>query len=116
MSESPLLILTIISFCFIALGVCCGLYLLYLSATGTPVSGRPLIQFSMLSVIVGFFMLVFGFLAHQNKQLERQLHRLQYEITRQKKGMVKHYDANLPLANQRTETTEPELPDKSQSK
>lgn len=82
LDESPLFVLTLLSIFFIVLGGICGIYLLWLSLSGTPVSGRPLIQFSMLSVIVGFFMLVFGFLAQQNKGLERQLTRLQYKINK----------------------------------
>lgn len=75
--ESPFFVLALISLFFLIVGSACGFYLLYLSFSGTPVSGRPLIQFSMLSVMVGLFMLIFGFLAQQNKRLERQLHRMQ---------------------------------------
>ena len=78
--ESPLLILVIASLVFLIIGIGMGVYLLILSLSGTPVSGRPSIQFSMLSMLVGFILLLFGFIAQQNKRLERQLHRLQREI------------------------------------
>ncbi len=80
LDESPMLVLALVSFFFIFLGGICGIYLFFLSFSGIPVAGRPLIHFSMLSVLVGLFMLVFGFLAQQNKRLERQLHRLQNEV------------------------------------
>jgi glycosyltransferase involved in cell wall biosynthesis len=75
--ESPLLVMTMVSLFFVFLGGICGFFLLYLSVTGTPVSGRPLIQFSMLSIIFGLLMVMFGFLLQQTKQLQRQIYRLQ---------------------------------------
>ena len=75
--ESPLLVLALASLFFVFLGGICGFYLLYLSVSGTPVAGRPLIQFSMLSIIFGLLLLMFGFLAQQIKQIQRQLYRLQ---------------------------------------
>lgn len=90
--ESPLFFLSIISLVFILLGCIGGLYLLALSLSGTPVAGRPLIQFSMLSIIVGIFMVVFGFLAQQNRSLERKLHFLQGEFM--KKSTKEDKDAD----------------------
>ena len=78
--ESPLFFLSLISLLFVVLGCSGGIYLLALSWSGNPVAGRPLIQFVMLAIIVGLFMLIFGFLAQQNRHLERQVLRLQYEI------------------------------------
>jgi dolichol-phosphate mannosyltransferase len=63
---------------FIILGVIAGIYLLQVSLTGEDaVSGRPLLFFSVLSIIVGVQGFVFGFLATQNRDTKRQLVRLQ---------------------------------------
>jgi len=59
--ESPLFFLSLISLFFVVLGCSGGIYLLALSLSGNPVAGRPLIQFVMLAIIVGLFMLIFGF-------------------------------------------------------
>jgi len=81
-SEAPLFLLGVAGLSLIILGVVLGIYLLALSITGTPVGGRPMVSFSALAIVVGFFTLLFGALAQQNKQLERQLHRVQREIRR----------------------------------
>lgn len=81
--ESPLLVLAAASLFFVFFGAVCGFYLFYLSVSGTPVAGRPLIQFSMLSIIFGLLLLVFGFLFQQGKRLERQFYRLQDDLRKQ---------------------------------
>ena len=85
----PLLLLGVVGLFSVGLGIVLGTYLLVLSMSGISVAGRPLIPFSALLVIVGFFILLFGFLAQQNKQLERQLHRLQREIRKRSLGDAK---------------------------
>ena len=97
--EAPLLLLGVAGLFLIALGIMLGIYLLTLSISGTPVGGRPLVPFSALSILVGFFTLLFGFLAGQNKQLERQLHRLQREMRKRNESSdstIGHEDVRSP--------------------
>ena len=84
MGEAPLLLLTSASALLVLVGLASGAYLLTLSVSGVPVGGRPLIQFAALSIVVGLFVLLFGLIAHQNKRLERQTHRLLRAIREQR--------------------------------
>ena len=80
--EAPLLLLGAIAFPLICVGFILGVYLLVLSFTGTPVSGRPMLTFVPFCIVVGFIILLIGWLAQQNKQLQRQFHRVQTMLLR----------------------------------
>ena len=80
--EAPLLLLGAFATLLIGLGGLLGVYLLVLSISGTPVSGRPLLVFVPFCIVVGFFVLLIGWLAQQNKQLQRQFHRVQTLLVR----------------------------------
>jgi len=79
-SMKPFLLFGGVGFLMIGLGAIGGIYLLILSIIGTPVSGRPLLIFSSVMVIMGLQMLLFGFLACQNRGICRQLSRIQKDI------------------------------------
>ncbi|MDA7645505.1 glycosyltransferase family 2 protein, partial [bacterium] len=78
--EAPLLLLGTAGGLLILFGLLTGFYLLAVSLSGTAVGGRPLVVFSPSCILVGFFMLLIGWLAQQNKQLQRQLHRIQTQF------------------------------------
>lgn len=78
----PFLFFGTVGFFFISLGVVFGGYLLYLSLSGIPVGGRPLLLVSILLIITGLQVLVFGFLASQNRAIRRQLSRLQRDVNK----------------------------------
>ncbi|PIT92426.1 MAG: hypothetical protein COU08_02425 [Candidatus Harrisonbacteria bacterium CG10_big_fil_rev_8_21_14_0_10_42_17] len=73
----PFLFFGIIGIILIALGIIAGFYLLFVSLGGTSVAGRPLLFFSILAIIGGMQMLIFGFLASQNRNIKRQIIRTQ---------------------------------------
>ena len=58
--------------------------MLYLSATGTPQAGRPMITFAVALIIIGLQVLIFGFLAAQNRSVKRQLLRMHRDISKRK--------------------------------
>jgi len=76
----PFLLFGGVGFLMIGLGTIGGIYLLILSITGTPVSGRPLLLFSSVMVLVGLLILLFGFLSCQIRGICRQLLRIQKDI------------------------------------
>ena len=78
--EAPLLLLGSAGLLFIALGVVLGIYLLALSISGETVGGRPMVTFAPLCILVGFFILLIGWLGQQNKQLQRQFHRIHSDL------------------------------------
>ncbi len=76
-----------LGFLFILVGALLGLYLLWLSLSGVGVAGRPALFASVLFIVVGIQILIFGFLASQNRELKRQFIRTQKlikETTKQK--------------------------------
>ena len=80
--EAPLLLLGSAGGLLILFGLLLGCYLLLVSLSGNPVGGRPAVVFSPSCILVGFFMILIGLLAQQNKQLQRQLHRIQTQLAK----------------------------------
>ncbi len=66
-----------LGFLFIAIGAALGIYLLWLSLSGIGVAGRPALFASVLFIVIGIQVLIFGFLASQNRDLKRQFIRTQ---------------------------------------
>jgi hypothetical protein len=61
----------------LVIGVIIGGYLLYLSASGIKVAGRPMLMAAVLLILFGLQVLVSSFLANQSMDLRRQLIRLE---------------------------------------
>lgn len=72
----PFLLFGIIGISMLVVGAVLGLYLLGVSLAGMPVAGRPMLFASVLFIIIGLQILLFGFLANQNRDLKRQLVRI----------------------------------------
>lgn len=60
-------------------GAVLSIYLISLSSE-SGVAGRPLLFATMLIILLGFLSLIFGFLATQNREIERQLTRIQKSL------------------------------------
>ena len=78
--QAPLLLLGGLGLFLITAGAGLGIYLFVLSFSGTPVGGRPLVVFAPACMLTGFFTLLFGWLAQQNREVQRQLHRIQSRL------------------------------------
>lgn len=61
-------------------------YLYSVSFSGHPVGGRPLFTVATLSILVGAQIILFGFLANQNRALRRQMLRIQRDLTMLRRG------------------------------
>lgn len=70
----PYILFGAFGFLLIGIGVILGLYLLVQSLS-VGVAGRPLLFVFVLCLVIGFQVLVFGFLASQNRDIKRQLTR-----------------------------------------
>jgi dolichol-phosphate mannosyltransferase len=73
----PYLLFGSVGFTLIVVGGVAGLYLLNIWLSGEPVGARPMLFFSVLSIIIGVQVLLFGFLATQGRDTKRQLVRIQ---------------------------------------
>ncbi|MDP2696264.1 MAG: glycosyltransferase family 2 protein [bacterium] len=80
----PFMLFGTVGLTLLGLGIAMGVYLLILSSSGTPVVGRPMLFAAVLFIIIGFQVLLFGFLANQNRNLKRQLSRVQRDINRRR--------------------------------
>ncbi len=67
---------------FFFIGAITGVYLLKLSLSGIAVSGRPLLVFSILMMIVGLQVIIFGFLANQGREIKKMIVRTQRDLRR----------------------------------
>ena len=76
-NESPMLFMGTLSVVFVSLGMVIGFYLIYewIERILNPV--RPLITIMVLLIITGMQMMIFTFLAYQNRMLRRELLRAQ---------------------------------------
>lgn len=82
-SESPILLLGTTSIFLIALGLIIGIHLIDLSLfQGIKVGGRPIIILMALLILVGIQMLVFCFIANQNRDLKRNIVKLESKLTK----------------------------------
>ena len=72
--ESPIILIGSTAIGLFVCGSAIGIYLAYLSLIkGVPVSGRPLLIYMLLFVLVGLITLIFCFLANQNRHVRKQL-------------------------------------------
>jgi len=79
-NESPILLLGSLSALFILFGAIIFSYLLYTYYAGNLNPIRPLMFFGLILMIVGVQILIFSFLAYQNKDLRKELLITQKEI------------------------------------
>ncbi|MEK7521030.1 MAG: glycosyltransferase family 2 protein [Patescibacteria group bacterium] len=78
-SVQPFILFGVIGFSLIFIGLVLGAYSLYLSLT-VGVAGRPVLYAIVLFIVAGLQIIVFGFLASQNRDLKRQFVRTQRMI------------------------------------
>ncbi|HNX81540.1 MAG TPA: glycosyltransferase family 2 protein [Candidatus Omnitrophota bacterium] len=83
--EAPILLLGATGLGSIALGILFGLILIYTRFTSQEDLSRPLINLTILLIITGTQLLIFCFLAYQNKRTQNQIVRLQRDIRFSKK-------------------------------
>jgi len=79
-SEAPLLFLGIIGLIFIILGLIIGVYIIYIVTKTHLITNRPLVTLMTLLIITGIQILIFSFLAYQNKNIQKNLVRMQKQI------------------------------------
>jgi glycosyltransferase involved in cell wall biosynthesis len=79
-NEYPLLLFGTVAAISALLGVAIGFHLFYLSLNGHPVSGRPLLFFSVLLILAGILALLFCFLSLQIRDLRRIIYRVQRDV------------------------------------
>ncbi|MDD5547595.1 MAG: glycosyltransferase family 2 protein [Candidatus Pacebacteria bacterium] len=76
----PFLLFGGLGFGLVGIGSIIGIYLLVLWLGGEAIGARPILFTAVLLIVVGFQVLVFGFLANQNREIKRQLARVQKAI------------------------------------
>lgn len=81
-AETPFLLVGSVGLLLLLFGALGGIYIVYLWATFGLNEGRPLIVFSVLLLLSGIQMLIFSFLASQNKQVRDGQVRLEAQIKR----------------------------------
>lgn len=74
--EFPFLLFGTVGFFFLSIGIFMGLYAYFLSLSGIHMGGKPFILVSTLLVLFGFQIIVFCFLANQNRDLRNALIRM----------------------------------------
>ncbi|MDD5687500.1 MAG: glycosyltransferase family 2 protein [Elusimicrobia bacterium] len=81
--ESPIILLGTVSAIFITAGVIIGLYLINLSLfQGIPVRGRPIMLLMVLLILIGIQILVFCFVANQNRDMYKYMVKLESKINK----------------------------------
>ncbi len=84
-SESPILLLGSIGSLFVLLGLITSVYISYVVLKTHLIANRPLVFLMILLIISGIQILVFSFLAYQNRNTQKTLIRLQGQILELKK-------------------------------
>ncbi len=74
--EKPIAIFGLIGLGMVVVAIALGVYLLILSASGTPVSGRPLLQLAVFLGLLSAVIVAIGFVALQNVVLRNELYRI----------------------------------------
>ncbi|MEW6095352.1 MAG: glycosyltransferase family 2 protein [bacterium] len=93
-NESPLLLVGTIGAGFLVIGSVIGIVMLYQYLIGTLEIVRPLIIIMVVSLIIGMQVLLFYFIATQNKYVQKQLIRIQSDILKiKRKSLNKNKDA-----------------------
>ena len=78
--EAPVILLGVLGAASILLGIIFGLSLVYSRFTSKDDLSRPIINLTILLIITGTQLLIFSFLAYQNKRTQNQVVRLQRDI------------------------------------
>jgi hypothetical protein len=78
--EKPFLFLGGIGLALMILGVCVGLYAFALSVRGNAMAGRPMVFGAVLFLLLGIQMLLFSFLANQNRDIRKKITRLEAKV------------------------------------
>ncbi len=79
LNEKPMILFGVIGLVLCLIGLIGGIYLLYQYLNGTLDPTRPLIIFSVLMIISGIQILIFGFVATQISLLKREIYIIQKE-------------------------------------
>ena len=74
--EKPMAIFGMVGLGMLVAAVGLGIYLLVLSASGVPVSGRPLLQFVVFLGLIAMLIIAIGFIAIQNVMLRNELYKI----------------------------------------
>lgn len=102
-NESPMLLAGTLSFLFITMGLLIGCYLIYEWIANVLNPVRPLMTIMVLLIITGLQMMIFTFLAYQNRLLKRALLRTQMSSdTDMRFKNVTAYKGGTEPTNQRT--------------
>jgi hypothetical protein len=74
--ERPMAIFGIVGLTMLLVAVLIGIYLLVLSASNTPVGGRPVLAFTVFMGTAGLLVVGIGFIALQNVVLRNEIYKL----------------------------------------
>ena len=85
--EKPMILFGVIGLVLSLIGIISGIYLFYQYLLGTLDPTRPLIIFSVLMIIAGIQILIFGFIATQISLLKREIYIIQKENRLMRKKM-----------------------------
>ena len=85
--EKPMILFGVIGLVLSLIGIISGIYLFYQYLLGTLDRTRPLIIFSVLMIIAGIQILIFGFIATQISLLKREIYIIQKENRLMRKKM-----------------------------
>ncbi|MBI3871653.1 MAG: glycosyltransferase family 2 protein [candidate division Zixibacteria bacterium] len=99
--EKPILLFGLIGALFLGLGVGCGFNLLHLWHTGTLNPDRPLIPLTVILLVAGLQILLFGFLGSQIVQVRRELFRTQKTMKMAMRAWNPVLPADRPDGSQR---------------
>lgn len=88
-NESPLLLVGTIGIGFLIIGSVIGIVMLYQYFMGILNPIRPLITVMLISLIIGIQVLLFYFIATQNKHIQKQLIQIQADVLKLKKSFSK---------------------------
>ena len=85
--EKPMILFGVIGFVLCLIGILGGIYLFYQYLLGTLDPTRPLMIFTVLMIIAGIQILIFGFVATQISLLKREIYIIQKENNLMRKNL-----------------------------
>jgi len=105
--EKPVLLFGLVGALILGLGLGCGLRLVYLWQLGTLNPDRPLVSLTVILLVAGLQVLLFGFLGSQIVQVRRELYRTQKSMKLIARSLEAHRDQESDMSR----VTHPALPE-----
>jgi dolichol-phosphate mannosyltransferase len=100
--EKPILLFGLAGTLILGIGLGCGLRLLYIWHLGTLNPDRPLIPLTVIFLVAGLQVILFGFLGSQIVQVRRELYRTQKTMKLMARSLEAHRDMEAIVPRGRT--------------